>query len=362
MKIIAAIFVIVSSLFTGCQSNVIYVVNRPVPNNPKFVVIPSSNTLSEIEYANKLEQLLIRYNILISSRPTAKYVEITEADLKSAMESQTKITGVGAQLLGGSKGSKTAKIDSEVLQRFKRESYLSFSDIDADYIIRTSRNSRELKLYKRQNQELLGFLWQVNPTYRTFGNFLFAAGIYRQKIEKQKDVPELTKIDYMSRDDVRERPIFTFIPANNYSKEVSFSNYSERLFFEFGVKIVHRPGLKKVEKSNVDLTNITKQKQGITTEVGQVQSGQNIKEFYYEYEKTDADYFVTTYSKSGQVRLVRKNDNSVVSIFNLKNWGPGLLAQLQKQSDTDLKIVKMNLEKLKAVGSKIKKVKTPGTY
>ena len=74
MKAISLLVILFSNVLIGCQSNVIYVVKRPVPIEPRIVVIPASDYLSEVEYANKIEQLLFKYNLSISSRPSKKYI------------------------------------------------------------------------------------------------------------------------------------------------------------------------------------------------------------------------------------------------------------------------------------------------
>ena len=66
MKAITLLVIIFSNVLIGCQSNVLYVVNRPVPNEPRIVVIPASDYLSEVEYANKIEQLLFKYNFQLT--------------------------------------------------------------------------------------------------------------------------------------------------------------------------------------------------------------------------------------------------------------------------------------------------------
>ena len=59
--------------FVGCgKTN--YIVLRDVPQSPSFVVIPVTNTISEVSYANVVERAIIAAGVKVRLRPASRAV------------------------------------------------------------------------------------------------------------------------------------------------------------------------------------------------------------------------------------------------------------------------------------------------
>ena len=123
--LLLAIFVLT---ITGC-ARTDFVVLRDVPHAPSFVVIPANGYLHEVEFANKIEQAIIGSGVKVVMRPSTKEVT-TEETVESAKDSQAS----GVRLT---------------------ERYFAFEEFSADYIVQTYVSSQQVKITKRETQEVL---------------------------------------------------------------------------------------------------------------------------------------------------------------------------------------------------------------
>ena len=137
-----------------------FVVLRDVPESPSFVVIPANDYLHEVEFANKVENAIISAGIKVVMRPATKDVTM-ERTVQGAegkrTDDRTLIQSADAKLI---------------------ERYSAFDDIDADYIVRTYVTSKQVKISKRETEEILAVL--VAKEYIEGGT------IYRWEIMLQK--------------------------------------------------------------------------------------------------------------------------------------------------------------------------------
>lgn len=121
----------------ACQpqtiTNTVFVAQRDVPQKPSFVVFPANNYLYQVEFANEIEHYLIFCGISVQTRPATKEIEATK-----------QATQVGAQ------PSQAASTQATLTER-----YLAFEDTDADYVVYTYADSRQVKIAQRQSKEIL---------------------------------------------------------------------------------------------------------------------------------------------------------------------------------------------------------------
>lgn len=114
-----------------------YVVLRDVPEKPSFVVLPAYLTPGQFEYADKIEVSLIKAGVKVVTRPPQKAV-VTQKGIGAAeAQPPTEIPSVkqaGATMT---------------------ESYYSYTDIIADYVVVGDEDSKRLKIIKHETQELL---------------------------------------------------------------------------------------------------------------------------------------------------------------------------------------------------------------
>lgn len=109
-----------------------FVVLRGVPQSPSFVVIPANSYLHEVEFANKIELAIISSGVKVVMRPSTKEVT-TEQTIEEAKNSRAS----GVRLT---------------------ERYFEFEEINADYIVQTYAASQQVKITKRETQEVLTVL------------------------------------------------------------------------------------------------------------------------------------------------------------------------------------------------------------
>ncbi|GEM_PF-4857179 len=119
---------------SGCSpSQTIFVVLRDVPETPSFVVIPANDYLYQVEFSNKVESYAISSGVKVVTRPATKEVEATkQAAQVDAQSSQA----------AGSQATLT-------------ERYVAFEDTNADYIIQTYADSKQIKLIRKATKEIL---------------------------------------------------------------------------------------------------------------------------------------------------------------------------------------------------------------
>ena len=155
---IALLFWVV--VLAGCAPQTQFVVLRDVPESPSFVVIPANDYLHEVEFANKVENAIISAGVKVVLRPVTKDITIEKT-------------------VQGTEGKKTddrALIQSADAKLIER--YSAFDDIDADYIVQTYVTSKQVKISKRETEEILAVL--VAKEYIEGGT------IYRWEIMLQK--------------------------------------------------------------------------------------------------------------------------------------------------------------------------------
>ncbi len=130
-KLFGSILVIFVLTTVGCFSTQ-FVALRDVPQSPSFVVIPVNSYLSEVEFGNKIEQAIISSGVKVVMRPSTKEVT-TEQVLEQSEDTQA----TGMKLT---------------------ERYFEFEKINADYIVQTYATSQQVKITKRETQEVLAVL------------------------------------------------------------------------------------------------------------------------------------------------------------------------------------------------------------
>ena len=135
---IALLFWVV--VLAGCAPQTQFVVLRDVPESPSFVVIPANNYLHEVEFANTIENAIISAGLKVVIRPTTKDVTM-EKTVQGAKGKQDD----GRALIQSA--------DAKLIER-----YSTFEDIDADYIVQTYVTSKQVKIAKRETQEILAVL------------------------------------------------------------------------------------------------------------------------------------------------------------------------------------------------------------
>ena len=109
--------------------------------------------------------------------------------------------------------------------------------------------------------------------------------------------------------DVPQNPTFTVMPANNSFSEVTFAHTIESCLIGAGVKVVQRPATKTVQTEEV------KTKNKPTSEPALEGKGIAVTETFWAYEPTDADYYIQTYSASGQMKVVKTETQEVLAIL-----------------------------------------------
>lgn len=136
--------IIICSVFLflfGCSTKTVFVVLRDVPENPSFVVIPASDYLYQIELANMIEAFLISSGVKVVTRPAIKEVQATkQASQVDAQSSQP----VGAQAT-------------------LTERYVAFEDTNADFIVETYADNRQVKIIRKATKEILATFELTKP-------------------------------------------------------------------------------------------------------------------------------------------------------------------------------------------------------
>ena len=135
-KLFGSIVIIFVLTTVGCASTQ-FVALRDVPQAPSFVVIPANSYLSEVEFGNKIEQAIISSGVKVIMRPSTKEVT-TEQVLEKAENDQA----AGMKLT---------------------ERYFEFEKVSADYIVQTYATSQQVKITKRETQEVLSVLTLTTP-------------------------------------------------------------------------------------------------------------------------------------------------------------------------------------------------------
>ncbi len=123
----------------GCstQTQIQFVVLRDVPEFPSFVVIPANNYLNQVAFANAVEAAIISAGVKVVSRPATK--EITK---------EVAVEGKIQTIEGNQAAHKSG--EGKLIER-----YAEFADIEADYIVLTYANFRQIRIIKKQTAEIL---------------------------------------------------------------------------------------------------------------------------------------------------------------------------------------------------------------
>ena len=124
--------------------------------------------------------------------------------------------------------------------------------------------------------------------------------------------------------DVPDSPSFVVIPANDYMHEVLFANEIEEAIIACGVKVVQRPGAKRIrtEKSIGGLEgNQMRDPDASVTSVREADAKR--VESYWEYESIDADYLVETYVNNRNVKILKKDTREVLTVFYANDYMEG---------------------------------------
>jgi hypothetical protein len=117
----------------SCSTKYAFVVLRDIPQKPSIVVIPASDYLYQVEFANTLESYVIRSGVKVVTRPITKEVETTKQ-------------------LGGTKVESQQAVAAEAQQK---ERYFAYEEIEADYCLFSYADSRQIKIVKRATREVL---------------------------------------------------------------------------------------------------------------------------------------------------------------------------------------------------------------
>lgn len=142
------ILLISAALFlSGCEVETAFVVIRNVPTNPSFVVVPANDYLYQVEFANQVESYIISSGVsVVHFRPSVKEIEVTKQ--------AGQVSAQSTQAAGG--------------QVTLTERYLAaIEETSADYIVFTYADSRQLRIIKRMNKEVLvNFALKSSPNYK----------------------------------------------------------------------------------------------------------------------------------------------------------------------------------------------------
>lgn len=129
-------------ILTGCSYYIpIYktnfIVQRDVPQNPTFTVMPNNNSFSEVAFAQVVEACLIGARVKVVQLPATKSVQTEEVRTKKKTTPEPALEGKGTVVT---------------------ETYLAYEPTNADYYIQTNSVSRQMKVVKTETQEVLAIL------------------------------------------------------------------------------------------------------------------------------------------------------------------------------------------------------------
>lgn len=142
LRAVSALFLVLgfTILASGCATPVgptAFVILRDVPQRPSFVVIPASYSQEETKFSSAVESVLLRAGVSVIEAPTIKSVTTERGVGTSAAEDQA---------MGARGGAAAAKVT---------ESYLSYDELTADYVLRSNKRLGEIKIIKRDTAEVL---------------------------------------------------------------------------------------------------------------------------------------------------------------------------------------------------------------
>lgn len=135
---------------------------RNVPESPSFVVIPANNYLSQVMFANEIEEAIISAGV--------KVVMFSQATKEVTKE---VTVGAGLQAIEGDQAARksgTGKLTEKSVELSE--------GVTADYIVYTYANSKQIRIIKRQTREILTVLNLSENLYREKENKI----AYRRKL------------------------------------------------------------------------------------------------------------------------------------------------------------------------------------
>lgn len=127
------VLVVLICLIEKSFSQGVFVVLRDVPESPTVVVVPNSYNSDEIDLADKVEELLMKFKVKIVERPSVR--RITET--KNAAKETSGEEGIAV----GAKGLK--------------EEYYAYEETGADFLLLTDERQDRAKLIRIKTKEIL---------------------------------------------------------------------------------------------------------------------------------------------------------------------------------------------------------------
>ncbi len=116
-------------VLVSCRTQYQFLSVQAIPKNPTVVVIPASDYLYQIDYANALENYLIGLGIKVIDRPLLKSRSIME------------------EFDSDKKSSRTTK-----------EAYQSYEETNADFIIQTFEDQWHIRIINNKTKEVVASL------------------------------------------------------------------------------------------------------------------------------------------------------------------------------------------------------------
>ena len=136
---------------SGCAvADPTFVVYRDVPENPTFVVLPATNYLYQVEFANTVEAVIIRAGAKVVDRPGTKEI-VSESKLGQA------------QVQGGVTPSGTDAAGAKEAEAKRTERYFEYGEINADYIVQTYADAKQVRIIKKDTGEILAVIESDYP-------------------------------------------------------------------------------------------------------------------------------------------------------------------------------------------------------
>ena len=142
-----------------------FIVLRDVPKSPSFVVLPANDHLGQVEFANQIETAIIGCNVKVVNRPAKKDVTKTVGKGVLGLEAENN------RVIQGDAGYQLI------------ESYPSYHDFNADYIVITYATYKRVRIIKRGTEEVLASLEMKGYTTQTKqNNYQTRSTYYRRRI------------------------------------------------------------------------------------------------------------------------------------------------------------------------------------
>lgn len=139
-------------LVSGCTvPDPTFVVYREIPEKPTFVIIPANHYLYQVEFANTVEAVIMSAGARVVDRPGLKEV-VTESKLGQA-QAEGGVAHSEVRMAG------TTEAEAKVTER-----YFEYEEINADYIVRTYADAKQVRIIKKDTKEILAAI-AYDPVY-----------------------------------------------------------------------------------------------------------------------------------------------------------------------------------------------------